>query len=174
MTVGPITLSAGESSSGAAERRIRRSLGSTSVSPGWRGTEHYAPARRTTPGHDGIVTYDTNEVGTAPPRGRPLMASDLAEDELSSISGKSVTLPAGVVVHGPPETCPACGSNQVMWGCDPDQKLDREEMHPLVWHETEWMADTFICGACDAGWIERDEPEAITWVRPYWRVPTSG
>jgi hypothetical protein len=30
------------------------------------------------------------------------------------------------------------------------------------------MADTFICRDCQAGWIEPDQPEQITWVRPYW------
>ena len=47
---------------------------------------------------------------------------------------------------------------------------DRDRIHPLVWHPTEWMADSFVCGACDAGWIEPDDAEPITWVRPYWRA----
>lgn len=117
------------------------------------------------------MVYDANEVGTAPPRGRPRVANEVAQDELSQITGKSVVLPSGTVVHEGPRTCPACGSDQLMWGCDEGQTRDQAEIHPLVWHETEWMADTFICRACDAGWIEPDEPQAITWVRPYWRVP---
>jgi len=98
----------------------------------------------------------------------------VAEEELSRIRGKSVALPQGSVVRGAPKTCPACGSPRIMWGCDPEQKLDREEIHPLVWHDTQWMADTFICRTCDAGWIESDDPETISWVRPYWRVSGSG
>jgi hypothetical protein len=57
-----------------------------------------------------------------------------------------------------------------MWGCDPEQPRERHEIHPLVWHETAWLADSFICQDCNAGWIEPDEPKPITWVRPYWRV----
>jgi hypothetical protein len=56
-----------------------------------------------------------------------------------------------------------------MWGCDPEQLRGKDEIHPLVWHETEWLADSFMCRDCHAGWIEPDEPETITWVRPYWR-----
>lgn len=117
------------------------------------------------------MIHISNEVGSTLPRGRPLIADDVAEGILSSISGEPINLPPGVVVHGGPETCPACGSARVTWGCGPDQKLDRQQIHPLVWHDTEWMADSFICRACDAGWIEPDGPETITWVRPYWRVP---
>ena len=57
-----------------------------------------------------------------------------------------------------------------MWGCDSEQEKTREEIHPLVWHDSEWMADSFICRDCQAGWIEPDEPDVITWVRPYWRI----
>jgi hypothetical protein len=120
------------------------------------------------------VDYKSNEVGKAPPRGRPTVSTGVAEDELSRIRGKSVALPPGIIVHGAPKTCPACDSPRIMWGCDPEQKLDREDIHPLVWHDTEWMADSFVCRACDAGWIEPDQPETITWVRPYWPVTSSG
>jgi hypothetical protein len=82
-----------------------------------------------------------------------------------------VQLPERAMVSSGPTSCPACGSERVIWGCDPDtQTRPLEEIHPLVWHETEWMADSFICGDCQAGWIEPDEPEPITWVRPYWRL----
>lgn len=57
-----------------------------------------------------------------------------------------------------------------MWGCATEQTRTQDEIHPLVWHESESMADSFICNTCSAGWIEPDDPEAITWVRPYWRV----
>jgi hypothetical protein len=111
-----------------------------------------------------------NEVGIAPPRGRPKLGRQDAERKLSSLVNKEISLPANAVVTGGPETCPACGSTRLMWGCDAQQTRSRQEIHPLVWHETQWMADSFICRDCDAGWIERDEPEVITWVRPYWRV----
>lgn len=113
-----------------------------------------------------------NEIGTAPARGRPVVATEEAEKKLSAIKGERIGLPEGAIVRGSPRTCPACDSDQVMWGCDPDQTREREEIHPLVWHPTEWMADTFICRTCNAGWIEPDEPEVITWVRPYWQILT--
>lgn len=59
---------------------------------------------------------------------------------------------------------------RVIWGCDDNVIQDRDRIHPLVWHPTEWMADSFVCGSCDAGWIEPDDAEPITWIRPYWRV----
>jgi hypothetical protein len=88
---------------------------------------------------------------------------------LSDLTGKEVQLGHNVVATSGPSTCPACGSSNVMWGCDPEQLRGRGEIHPLVWHETEWLADSFMCRDCHAGWIEPDEPETITWVRPYWR-----
>jgi hypothetical protein len=93
----------------------------------------------------------------------------LAESQLSTLAGEDIELPQTADVHSGPSTCPACGSNDVMWGCAPEQTRTREEVHPVAWHETEWMADTFICRACWAGWIEPDEAEPIAWVRPYWR-----
>ena len=113
----------------------------------------------------------TNEVGTAPARGRPLVAREKAELELSALAGQSIELPSNAVVHAGPDSCPACGSRDVMWGCDARQTRDREEIHPMVWHDDAWMADSFICRTCWAGWIEPDEPDPITWVRPYWRTP---
>jgi hypothetical protein len=92
-----------------------------------------------------------------------------AEHQLSALANERVELGPNIVVHGTPVTCPACGARDVMWGCDPKQTRERKEIHPLVWHETEWMADSFICRACWAGWIEPDDPAVITWVRPYWR-----
>ena len=80
-----------------------------------------------------------------------------------------ITLPTNAVAHAGPSTCPACGARDVIWGCDPRVDRTREQIHPLVWHETEWMADSFVCGECWAGWIEPDEPLPITWVWPYWR-----
>lgn len=90
---------------------------------------------------------------------------------MSRVAGHPISLPSGVVVHGGPTTCPACGSSKVLWGCDEEITLRRAQIHPLVWHETEWMADSFVCRDCNAGWIEPDEPEPITWVRPYWTIP---
>ena len=97
-----------------------------------------------------------------------MLTDSEAHDLLDGLAGKTIDLPKGAVVSEGPDTCPACGSNSVMWGCDPDQTRDREEIHPLVWHETAWMADTYLCQDCHAGWIEPDAPEPITWVRPYW------
>jgi hypothetical protein len=102
-----------------------------------------------------------------------VIGRDSAEETLSEISHKEIVLPPGAVVHGGPETCPACGSKNLTWGCDPELTRDRDEIHPLVWHETAWMADTFICQDCHAGWIEPNDPAVITWVRPYWKVEDS-
>lgn len=99
-----------------------------------------------------------------------MIANDEADRLLSDLAGKDVRLPEGAQVHGSPAACPACGSDAVIWGCDERITHTRESIHPLVWDETEWMADSYVCGACDAGWIEPDEPEVINWVRPYWRV----
>jgi hypothetical protein len=113
---------------------------------------------------------DMNEVGTSERRGRPTVANEDAERVLSDLAGEDVHLGPKAVVYGAPEACPACGSRELMWGCAPDQMRTREEIHPLVWHETQWMADSFICRACWAGWIEPDDPGTVTWVRPYWRT----
>ncbi len=79
-------------------------------------------------------------------------------------------LPYNAVASGSPSACPACNSAEIEWGCSDYQQRSKEEIHPLVWHETQWMADSFVCRTCHAGWIEPDDPEPITWVRPYWRV----
>jgi hypothetical protein len=111
-----------------------------------------------------------NEFGIAPPRGRPRGSKTDTEALLSKSLGKETRLPTDAVVTRPPETCPACGSSNVIWGCDPEQERTREEIHALVWDRIGWMADSFICRDCNAGWIEPDDPETITWVRPYWIV----
>jgi hypothetical protein len=113
---------------------------------------------------------ERNEVGTAPPRGRPTLRRNDAERELSSLAGQEVRLPENAVVTGGPTSCPACGSENLMWGCDPRPTRSRDEIHPLVWDDEQWMADSFMCQECHAGWIEPDGPEEITWVRPYWRL----
>lgn len=124
------------------------------------------PAKR----WDDFRMFGRNEVGTAPPRGRPRVPHSDVEHGLSESLREDVRLPERAVVFGSPASCPACGSRRVIWGCDERQTRTRDEIHPVVWQETEWMADSFICQQCDAGWIETDEPEPITWVRPYWRV----
>lgn len=93
-----------------------------------------------------------------------------ASKELSALASEAIELGPNVVVFSSPTTCPACGSSEVTWGCDETVIHGRDRIHPLVWHPTEWMADSFVCGACNAGWIEPDDPEPITWVRPYWRI----
>lgn len=87
---------------------------------------------------------------------------------MSELAHNELHLPERAVMSRGPATCPACGGTEVMWACDQQQTREREEIHPLVWHETEWMADSFICRDCHAGWIEPDDREPITWVRPYW------
>jgi hypothetical protein len=119
------------------------------------------------------VVTTANEVGTAEPRGRPVIDRKEAEETLSGVAGETVHLPDAAVVTGRPSSCPACGSTDLMWGCDPAQDKSQDQIHPLVWHETEWMADSYICCTCHAGWIEPDDPQPITWVRPYWLVPKS-
>lgn len=52
----------------------------------------------------------------------------------------------------------------------PNRPESEQKSTLLFGTETEWMADTFICRDCQAGWIEPDDPAAITWVRPYWIV----
>ncbi len=111
-----------------------------------------------------------NEVGQSPPRGRPRIPNAQAERDLSRVAGKEIRLGDNMRATGGPRTCPACGSPRIMWGCDQEQTKLREEIHPLVWHETQRLADSFICRDCWAGWIEPDDPEPFTWVRPYWRV----
>jgi len=123
--------------------------------------------RRYTTLHYGIIGC-VNEVGTVPGRGREVVPALEADRLLSELAGKELHLPDRAVMSRGPTNCPACGAPNIMWGCDPDQTRGRDEIHPLVWHETEWMADTFICRDCNAGWIEPDDPEPITWVRPYW------
>jgi len=116
------------------------------------------------------VTEPRNEIGSAPARGRPKLTAEDTNRDLSQLMGERVTLPDNAVVVGSPTSCPACGSASVMWGCDEEQRRTREEIHPLVWDPTEWMADSFVCRDCHAGWIEPDGLDAVTWVRPYWRV----
>lgn len=111
-----------------------------------------------------------NEIGTAPRRGRPRVPRQDTEQHRSEAVGHAVKLPDNAVVTGGPTTCPACGSNEIEWGCSDYQRRSKDEIHPLVWHETELMADSFLCRTCDAGWIEPNDPEPITWVRPYWLV----
>ena len=51
---------------------------------------------------------------------------------------------------------------------NPGSRIDREVLDrqdPVVWHATEQMADSYVCRAGDAGWIEPDEPGPISWVR---------
>lgn len=111
-----------------------------------------------------------NEIGRAP--GRDPAPGDRAEAErqISDLIGRQITFGENVSVTLGPATCPACGSDDLTWGCGPEVTLSEEEIHPLVWHETEWMADSYVCRNCSAGWIEHEPGVAITWVRPYWRL----
>ena len=36
-------------------------------------------------------------------------------------------------------------------------QLDRDQVHPVLWHETEQLADSFVGTNCDAGWYEPDD-----------------
>ena len=134
------------------------------------------PTRRPAQAGFGVVPYvalvnERNEIGEAPARRQ--ISVDLPEvgDALSTSVGRELKFPEASFATAGPSTCPACGSADLFWGCDPEhQRRSRFEIHPLVWHDEEWMADTYICRACDAGWIEPDDPAPITWVRPYWLV----
>ncbi|HEY3834579.1 MAG TPA: hypothetical protein VGO03_19965 [Acidimicrobiia bacterium] len=106
------------------------------------------------------------ETGIGDPRGRPFVPRDQAEASLSKLAGREVKLPEQAVVSKGPTSCPACGSSAVAWAVT-FEGLDRENADPLIWHETEWLADSFVCPDCNAGWIEPDDPEPINWVRPY-------
>jgi hypothetical protein len=120
--------------------------------------------------HNAGMRHDPHQVGTAPPRGRPRIDRDQAERQLSELAGTDIRLPERAVVSGGPTTCPACGSNQVTWAV---VAAEGTKVHPLIWHATERLADSFVCGACDAGWIEPDDPQPITWVRPWWLAPAA-
>jgi len=109
-----------------------------------------------------------NEVGVAPPRSLRQVPKREAEKFLSDLAGETIELGERVRVTRGPSTCPACGAEDVMWGCDVEQARTKDEIHPLVWDDVAWMADSFICRQCHAGWIEPDDPAPITWVRPYW------
>lgn len=108
----------------------------------------------------------THEIGHAPPRGIPPIPRDEAERILSEVAaGKPIPLGDNLEMTGAPETCPACGSNEVLdmgW-------LEQDEVHPLVWGEGYGTADSYVCDSCEAGWIEGWKPHPITWVRP-WRA----
>jgi hypothetical protein len=45
----------------------------------------------------------------------------------------------------------------------------RSHLHPDLFSDAAWAADTFLCGACQAGWIEPDRPRPIPWLRPWSR-----
>jgi hypothetical protein len=110
-----------------------------------------------------------NEIGTASTAGPPNVSREVAEGQLSEALGREIGLPQGAVVSGPP-SCPACGTSEVIWGCDQRQTRMRDQIHPVVWHETQWMADSWVCLDCNAGWIQPDDPGVVTWARPYWRI----
>lgn len=111
-----------------------------------------------------------NEIGTGAARGRPTLSKSHAERGLSDAVGHAVELPDNTVIHGSPAECRACGSDQVEWGCSDYRQRTKDEIHPLLWDDEAWMADSFVRRACDAGWIEPDDPEPTTWARPYWLV----
>lgn len=120
--------------------------------------------------HQERANLQSNEVGTSAPRGREELSRPDAEAMLSKLARRDVRIGSRVSVTRGPSSCPRCGSNLVMWGCDLAQQRTHAEIHPLAWSESEWMADTFICCSCWAGWIEPDDPMPITWVRPFWVI----
>lgn len=115
--------------------------------------------------------FTSNKVGTSEPRGRPKLPRAEVQSQLSELSGSEIRLPDRAVAMSGPETCPACGAPDPIWGCDRRIVLRQPEIHPKVWDPAAWMADSFVCRTCSAGWVEPDEPEPITWVRPYWCIP---
>jgi hypothetical protein len=130
--------------------------------------ESRGPARATIACVD--ADYATNELGVAPARGRPRADVDEIAATLTDLIGEQIEFSDRVVAYSSPKSCPACGASNVVWGCDETIRHGRDEIHPLVWHESEWMADSFICSTCWAGWIEPDQAAPISWVRPYWTV----
>jgi hypothetical protein len=117
------------------------------------------------------MTEAKNEIGKASPRGRPRIPNSEGEADLSRIARTEISLGDGVIVSGSPSTCPACGAHTVIWAYGgPTDNVPRERIHPVVWHDTENLANSYICESCSAGWIEPDDPEPITWVRPWWIV----
>ena len=111
---------------------------------------------------------DGREFGNSAARGRPRLDREAIDSLMERLASHGMKLPENAVGYEPPSTCPACDSTDLLWGCDDEVHDSQREIHPLVWHETAWMADSYVCRACDAGWIEPDEPEPISWVRPYW------
>ena len=109
-----------------------------------------------------------NEFGIAAARGRPRIDRDVLDRRLAQLAGQPVSLPATAIGYESPGTCPACGSTEILWGCDDEVHRTERTIHPIVWHASEQMADSYVCRACDAGWIEPDDPTPISWVRPYW------
>jgi hypothetical protein len=110
----------------------------------------------------------TNEIGEGPFRARPVVPDEEAREQLRCLGAQE--LPEGLVMTGSPTTCPACGSTAILWGCDDGQPFGQEHIHPLIWNDEQWLADTFMCLECSAGWIEPDEPAVVQWVRPYWKA----
>jgi hypothetical protein len=111
---------------------------------------------------------DANDVGHAPARPRKERAE--VERDVSEAYGVPLKIPADADPTVGPVDCPACGSQDVMWGFDVEQTRSSAQVHPMLVDESDDLADTFICRACSAGWIEPNDPSPITWVRPYWRV----
>jgi hypothetical protein len=69
----------------------------------------------------------SNEIGHGPVRARPSVKKGPVERWLSKRLGRRVRLGPKVVVSGGPTACPACGSENVMWGCDEEQRRTEED-----------------------------------------------
>lgn len=117
-----------------------------------------------------VEHFTSHEIGTGEPRGRPTMSLDEANETLSGAAGRRIKLPQRAVVSTGPETCAACGAAGPMWGDDPRQKLEPPQLHQLTCDSAFGASDSFFCQTCFAGWIEPDDPEPITWVRPHWKL----
>ena len=110
-----------------------------------------------------------NEIGTASARGREVVQHGEAVDLLSGTAGARVQLPDQALVLRGPSSCPACGAASIAWAYDTSrQTRSEDDFHPLLVDEIDRLAETFCCRDCSAGWIEPNDVEPITWVRPYW------
>lgn len=100
----------------------------------------------------------------------PQVPVEEADQQLSAIAGTPVSLGDHLAMTAGPESCPACGSSDLEDALRHQiEGVGQRDVHPVVWGDGYGLADTYVCRACGAGWIEGFKPHPITWVRP-WRT----
>ena len=109
------------------------------------------------------------EIGQAPSRQRSHDKPG-AEQVVSDLLKQEVSLGPDVRVSWGPTLCPRCGSEDIVWFFGIQPQVPLAEVHTAL-QDRVTLADTYVCRTCHAGWIEPDQPEPITWVRPF-RGPT--